>query len=378
MKNKIKILQLQPSYNVKSVDISDLAEQIVKSFPVDRFEITSAYLVGQPKDGEASSAARFSHYFNFSEESLKGMRLSAMLAIYKHCRQNNYDVVICNRFKTVSIMLQLNKILRIPLCIGISHVMDEYHRLYRRMQIRLFADKRWHFVGVSEAVKECLINYNCGFTSKNTVAITNAIDTNKALTYQLEKSIARKALGLPLDNVIIGAIGRLVSTKGHEFLIKAFAELTAQFPNARLAIIGDGKEESRLKQLLINLNLNEKIYLLGYKENALKYVQAFDIYIMPSLSEGLGLALLEGMTGSLPIIASDVPAMRPLIHGAGGIAVPTKNIEAIRDAMTTYLKMNEEDRRKLGKKALEYVSRNHSISNYRKEFLRLVEQNIVN
>lgn len=374
MKDRIRILQLQPFFNVKSVDISDLAEQIVKSFPASRFEITSAYLAGRPKSGATESAADSVHYFDFKEEDLKGMRLGAMHAIYQHCRKNDYDVVICNRFKMVSIMLQLNKILRIPLCIGISHVMDEYHRLYRRMQVRLLSDKRWRFVGVSDAVRECLINYNCGFTPHNTVAITNAIDTQKAQTFQLDRNSARLALNLPTDPIIIGAIGRLVPTKGHEFLIRAFAEIAPDFSNVQLAIIGDGKIREKLTRLISERNLNGRIHLLGFRENALQYVRAFDIYAMPSLSEGLGLALLEGMTGGLPIIASDIPAMRPLILGAGGIAVPPKDIGAIKAAMITYLNMSDEERAELGKKSLEYVSRNHSIAEYRSKFLSLVEQ----
>jgi len=372
----IKILQLQPFYNVKSDDTSDLAEQIVNAFPKDKYEVTSGYLYGNPGATGHKSRAANSHYFNFKRSDLKGLRIKLLYEIYKHCRSKNYDVVICNRFKTVSPMLQLNKLLKIPLCIGISHVMDEYARSYRRHQVRFLADSKWRLVGVSDAVKEVLINYKCGLNQNNTYAITNAIDTQKLIGRMLTKNEARSELGLPLDTKIIGAVGRLVRVKGHEYLIQAFASIEKKYPNTILAIIGEGKERDRLTRLINNLNINHKVYLLGSKENAAHYIKAFDIFAMPSIQEGLGLALLEGMCGSLPIIASDIPAMRPLITGSGGIAVLPKDIKSLAEAISQYLDLNESELELKGSHCLSYVLQNHTISKYRQDFLNLIESNL--
>jgi len=376
MKKLIKILQLQPFYNVKSDDTSDLAEQIVNAFPKDKYEVTSAYLSGNPgATGYKSSAAK-SHYFNFKQKDLKGLRIKPLYEIYKHCKENNYDAVICNRFKTVSPMLQLNKLLKIPLCIGISHIMDEYARNYRRLQVRLLADSRWHMVAVSGAVKDVLISYRCGFNSHNTSAITNAIDTQKLIGLMLTKQEARSRLGLPLDLKIIGAIGRLVGVKGHEYLIQAFAAIENDYPDAILVIIGEGGERNRLTRLINDLNISHKVYLLGSKENAAHYIKAFDIFTMPSIQEGLGLALLEGMCGSLPVIASDIPAMRPLINGAGGAAVTPKDAHALAEAIRHYLDLNESELALKGSNCFNYVLHNHTITQYRQDFLSLIERHI--
>jgi len=376
MKKLIKILQLQPFYNVKSDDTSDLAEQIVNAFSKNKYEVTSAYLHGNPGvTGYKSSAAK-THYFNFKQKDLKGLRIKPLYEIYKHCRENNYDVVICNRFKTVSPMLQLNKLLKIPLCVGISHVMDEYARNYRRLQVRLLADSKWHMVAVSEAVKDVLISYNCGFNTDNTSAITNAIDTQKLIGFMLPKHEARSKLGLPLDMRVVGAIGRLVGVKGHEYLIQAFAAIEKNYPDIILVIIGEGGERNRLTQLINDLNINHKVYLLGAKENAAHYIKAFDIFTMPSIQEGLGLALLEGMCGSLPVIASDIPAMRPLINGAGGVAVTPRDTESLAEAISHYLDLNESELAVKGNSCFNYVLHNHTITKYRQDFLNLIERHI--
>ena len=273
-------------------------------------------------------------------------------------------------------MLQLNKLLKVPVCIGISHVMDEYRRRYRRWQLRYLADSHWQFVGVSDAVRDWLIAYNTGFTKQNTHAIPNAIDIAKSETIQLSRHDARATLDLPQDAVIVGAIGQLFVRKGHRFLISALATLSDQFPHAQIGIIGCGPEEQNLRQQIAKLGLEGKVHLLGFRDNALQYVKAFDIWAMPSLKEGLPLALMEGMSGHLPVIASDIPEMRDLILGAGGIAVPTKDVDALANAMAQYLALDRDNLVLNGEQVFQYLASQHSIENYRTNYFHLVEQSL--
>lgn len=263
------------------------------------------------------SRADRSVYFGLTDAQLKGMRVRAMWRLYQFCRAEQFDVVICNRFKPVNMMLQLNRWLKVPLCIGIAHGFGEYDRFYRRRQTKRLIDKSWRFVGVSPAVKQYLLDCDCGFTEFNTVAITNAIDIEQAKALQLSREDARSQLGLDPNARLIGALGRLVPVKGHIYLIRAFASIKDRYLHAQLAIIGAGREDANLLAEIDRLGLAGRVHLLGFREDALQYVRAFDIWAMPSLAEGLGLALLEGMSGALPVIATDVPAMLPLIKGAG-------------------------------------------------------------
>ena len=130
----------------------------VRALPRERYEITAAFLRGRPGAGEPVSKADHSVYFEFSDKSLKGMRLRAMWALYKFCRKEQFDVVICNRFKPVNMLLQLNRWLKIPLCVGISHGFGEYDRFYRRSQAKRLIDKHWNrisfkFVGAKHGSK---------------------------------------------------------------------------------------------------------------------------------------------------------------------------------------------------------------------------------
>ncbi|MDR0672174.1 MAG: glycosyltransferase family 4 protein [Zoogloeaceae bacterium] len=374
MKNdRVKILQLLPDYHENSHNYSDLAEQIAAAFPQERYEVTSAFIRGKPEPGHPASRAERTVYFDFPHEALSGLRMGLPRKIHEFLRQGGFDVVICHRFKLVNLLMWLNRLSQIPVCVGISHGFGEYDAFWRRIRMRLLVDDAWHFVAVSPAVRQYLLDRYCGFTEDNTTAILNAIDIDQAEAEQYSREVARQKLGLPAEGRIIGAIGRLVRIKGHIHLIRAFARIGQKHPDTHLAIIGEGKEESALRQEIVRLGLQGKIHLPGFFPGAKRYVRAFDLWTMPSLKEGLGLALLEGMCGRLPIIASRIPAMTPLVEGAGGTPVPPADVEAWAAALDTYLSLPSLELVAKGQKAYEYLRKSHGIEEYRAKYLMLVE-----
>ena len=120
------------------------------------------------------------------------------------------------------------------------------------------------------------------------------------------------------------------------------------------------------------------MHLLGFQPDAIRLAKAFDIWVMPSFKEGLGLALLEGMCAKLPIIASNVPAMLPLIEGAGGIVIDPHNIEGIAAALKNYLDKSAQERIELGQHAYTYLVNNHSIKEFKVQYLELIENGLKN
>jgi glycosyltransferase involved in cell wall biosynthesis len=378
MNRRIKLLQLLPDYHENSHNYSDLAEQIVASFQRDKYDVTTAFFRGKPEPGHPASHAERTVYFDLPENDLHGLRLRLAWHIFRFCRDEKFDVVICNRFKQVNLMMCLNRILKIPVCIGISHGFGEYDKLWRRKRAKRLIDGAWHFVGVSPAVRQYLLEKDCGFTEQNTVVITNAIDVERAESEQYPREEARARLNLPQGARIIGAAGRLVRIKGHEYLIRAFAGLCEKHHDAHLCIIGDGREEKALRALVAHYGIQDKVHLPGFVAGAKRYVRAFDVWTLPSLSEGLSLALLEGMIGHLPIIASDIPTMRFIVTGAGGIAVPPADADALAKALDSYLSLPPSELVAKGERAYAYLCENHRIEEYRNGYLTLVEKALNN
>ncbi|MCY1408794.1 Glycosyltransferase Gtf1 [compost metagenome] len=366
---RIKVLQLQNYYNVNA---SDLAEQIIQALPTDRYEVTTAFLRGRPGSGEPVSKAERSIYFGYSKSAVSGLRLRALWSLYKHCRVEGYDAVIAHRFKPVNMLMLLNRWLGIRACIGVAHGFGEYDRSFRCWVARQLLTPAWRLVGVSRAVRDYLVGAGAGFTPANTRQINNAIDIARAESLQHPRDKSRDMLGLPPDAFVFGAIGRLVPVKGHIHLLRAFAEIKDERPDALLAIIGEGRARPELEAAIAELGLEGRALLLGAKDDALQYVRAFDAFVMPSLSEGLPLALLEGMSGHLSVIGSDIPSLKPILEDCGGRIAPAGQHAVLAGHLRDVLALSAEERAAEGERAYQYLCRAHSIDDFRRQYRELL------
>lgn len=371
MTGRIKVLQLQNNYNVSA---SDLAEQIIQGLPAERYEVTAAFLSGRPAAGEPPSRAARSVYFGFGPGETKGLRLRAQRAVYKLCKEARYDVVIAHRFKPISMLMLLNRWLRIPACIGVLHGLGEYDRAYRRWLLRRLLTPAWRLVGVSRAVRDDLLNCGAGLAPDAVRQINNAIDIGRVEAIQHSRAEARRLLDLPPDAFVFGAIGRLVPVKGHLDLIDAFARLKDENPRAMVAIIGEGRSRGELEEAIARRQLQGRVRLLGAKNDAAQFVRAFDVFVMPSLSEGLPLALLEAMSGRLPVIGSDIASMRSILEDGEARIFPVGVPEKLAGRLRETLALTPEQRAAEGERTYAYLCRAHAIGDFRRHYRELIEE----
>lgn len=371
MTEKLRILQVQNNFNIGE---SDLSEEIIKGLEGEKFEITTAFLKKRPKEGDLLSAANKSVYFDFSGSQLKGIRRYLTLyPLYRFCKENQFDVVICHRFKPTHLFLLLNRFFRFRLCLSITHGIGDFDRRYRQRAVNRLISDNWRFVGVSEAVKQDLLKRCQGLNDRNTVAINNAIDINRAHLIQHSRMKAREILGLDNTRFIFGTIGRLVPVKGHRFLIAAVKQLKNAYPALQVVIIGGGRLEKELQNQIDEADLGDVVRLVGWKDDALQYVKAFDVFVLPSLSEGMPISLLEAMSGGLPVMGSDIPSIRSVIETVGKLVAPEQP-EALAKAMSEYLKMSPEQLAASGNAHLVHLQANHAIEDYRQQYRQLIEQ----
>ncbi|MBB2493753.1 glycosyltransferase [Aquipseudomonas ullengensis] len=371
MSGVIKVLQLQARYNVNA---SDLAEQVIQGLPAERYEVVTGFLRGRPEAGEPESRAARSVYFGFSQSSLKGLRLRALWRLYRFCRAERFDVVIAHRFKPMNMLMILNLLLKIPACIGVQHGIGDFDRRYRCREARTLLRPNWRVVGVSRAVRDYLLGCGAGFTPGNTLQINNAIDIVRAESLQHAPQQARQALGLAPEAFVFGTIGRLVPVKGHIQLVEAFAMLAGEFPQAQVAIIGEGRSRAELEAAIARHGLQGRVHLLGEKADALQYVRGFDAFVMPSLSEGLPLALLEGMSGHLPVLGSDIDSLRSILEDCGGRIFTSGRPAELAVRLREILALTPQARAEEGARAYEYLCRAHAVEDFRRYYRELIEQ----
>lgn len=369
MSRKIKVLQLQYRYHA---GVSDLAEQAIHGLPHEQFDITTAFLCGTRQPDEPESHAQRTVYFGFRKSSLAGLRMRVLWRLYRFFRDERFDVIIAHRFKPISIVMILSRILAIPVCIGVQHRIGDFDRRYRRLQARWLLRSNWRMVGVSRAVRDYLLGCGAGFTPDNTVMINNALDIEQAEKLQHPQSRARELLGLPADAFIFGTIGRLVPVKRHIHLIEAFAQLHERHPNAMVAIIGEGRSRADLEACIRHHGLEGRVMLLGSRDGALQYVRAYDVFVMPSFSEGLPMALLEGMSAHLPIIASDIDSMRSIVEDAGGHLFKVEDVDDLANHLEHMLQASPDALAEEGKRAYAYLQRAHRIEDFRNQYRDLI------
>lgn len=368
---RVKVLQIQVRY---STNVSNLAEQITAGLPADGYEVTTLFLRGRPNKGEPVSRAAHSVYFDFSPAELKGFRRwVAVRRLYQFCRQERFDVVIAHRFKPISMMMWVSCFLKSTVFVGIQHSIGGYDRLMRRLEARMLIHSRWKMVGVSRAVTSYLTDTVSAFNSSNTLAINNAIDIDRARNQMLEPEAARAYLGLRADKQVVGCIGRLVGVKGHALLIQAFAQIVERYPNTLVVIIGEGRSRAELEQLIAGYGLQQQVLLLGAHDGALKYIRAFDVFAMPSFSEGLPLALLEALAGERPVIGSDIPSMLSILQGCGGATFRSGDAADLAIQLSLLLDLPSEQLRAKGLFGRKYLYSNHGIEDFRRSYRDLLD-----
>jgi len=157
--------------------------------------------------------------------------------------------------------------------------------------------------------------------------------------------------------ITIGMVKRMAPKYGPEFLIKAFAIVNKNYTNLRLILVGGGTQEEELKSLAHSLGITEKCQFVGAvpHKDVPRWLNRFDIYCAPSVSESFGVAVVEASACGLPVIVSRVGGLPEVVqNNKTGIIIPPKDVAALARALETLI-TNEELRKSMGKSGREFV-----------------------
>jgi len=171
-----------------------------------------------------------------------------------------------------------------------------------------------------------------------TVVIGNGVDP--AIAFKAPpRDEARRLLGLPPRVPVLGTAGRLAEQKGQIDLLRALPPIRAALPGACLLIAGEGPLRGALEEEARRLGLGEAVRFLGHRKDILSVLKSLDLFVLPSLWEGLPQALLEAMALSLPVVATRcVGVAETVTDGATGRLVPPQDPEAIARAAIEVLR----------------------------------------
>ena len=188
------------------------------------------------------------------------------------------------------------------------------------------------------------------FVKKKARMIHNGIVSPEYLSRESARNAIAQAAGVTIssDIVLIGTTAELHKNKGIEYMLKALCELKKKRHKFLYTVIGEGEERTRLEALINEKDLVNEVQLLGYISQTPQFMKAFDIFVLPSLKEGLPYVLLEAGMAGIPIVASNVGGIQEIInHGISGLLIPSGDSRALRESIDE-LFHNEDERRTYG------------------------------
>ena len=204
------------------------------------------------------------------------------------------------------------------------------HRIYSdldRFVLRHFDG----VIGVSPPIGSTL--HKAWVPKRKVTVIANGIDLAPLLS--VEDGPSRREFG---NDLTIGIVGRLVRQKGHPILFAAARVILQKFPKVQFIVIGEGRDRKQLEALVQELGIADSVYFAGHRDDMASAYAGLDLMVMPSLDEGLPMALLEAMAAKRAVIASAVGAVPEVIeHGRNGLLVKPGDAADLEQAMLLLL-----------------------------------------
>jgi glycosyltransferase involved in cell wall biosynthesis len=211
-----------------------------------------------------------------------------------------------------------------------------------------------------------------GYSQKKMVLIPNGVDTSRFKPDMDSRAEVRKELGLPEDAIIIGLVARWDPLKDHETFLKSARLIRREYDNVYFLLIGNGMswETERLVYLIHDAGLQDRVVLLGHREDIPRLTASFDIACSSSITEGFPNTVVEAMACEIPCVVTDV-GDSAIIVGDTGRVVPPRDPFIFASACLELILMNSEKRKELGKRARERILKNYMLEDIAKEYERL-------
>jgi glycosyltransferase involved in cell wall biosynthesis len=273
----------------------------------------------------------------------------AFLWMLRHRRA--FQVIHAHNLPTALTAALLRPLLRRPVIVKLPNpiTVEEFsHRRFGLLRWVILRRCVTRFVALNADIEARLRDK--GIPAERILRIPNGVELSNG---QRPGDIAptRSALGLAPDSRTVIYVGRLIPEKGIAWLLEAWRDVLREAEACHLLVVGDGPDEPRLRALTHRLGVTGAVSFLGYQANVDPVLSIADILVLPSRSEGMSNALLEGMSHGLAVVATDVPGNRAVVeHGRDGVLVAYGDRPALKEALLSLL--NDSDLRvRLGRAA---------------------------
>src|SRR5574340_3723 len=269
--------------------------------------------------------------------------ISILWKLARHFRRHRFMVVHTHKPKDNFLSGMACRLVGVPYLVRTLHGSWEPFQGFEHVKIKTYEY-------VDRAVNKHLVSAIIAVTSKiqalltnnhpkeKFVCIHNGIDVDN-LRPRRDKWRIRKDLDIGSGAVILGTVGRLTPVKGHVYLLKAMQVLLSKNQDIRLVIVGDGPLRDQLSNLAVELKIEKNVFFVGHQDEACDFIDAMDVFVLPSLHEGIPMVLLEAMALSRPVVGSRAGGIPEVIEeGVSGLLVEPGNPVALAEALEALTK----------------------------------------
>ena len=287
--------------------------------------------------------------------------------IYRH----RVDLLHVNSYVPGNYARLAAALMQVPIIIDHWHGFTRFNRK-RRFICRVLGRFTDLSLAVSRGVRDYLVSQS-GLDPAKVRVVANGVDVAAIDAARPGKAV-RRELGLPEGLPVIGLVGRLDHWgKGHKELFSAMAHIRERHPVQAL-IVGGGRRAAEVRQLAQSLGLADAVHFLGQRQDVPDLLNAMDIFVLPSYSEGVSLALLEAMAAGLPVIATAVGGLPEVVtDGENGLLIPPREAAALAGALTRLLEAPD-FAKKLGQNARKHVREHYSLDRLGREINEIYEE----
>jgi glycosyltransferase involved in cell wall biosynthesis len=247
-------------------------------------------------------------------------------------RRERVDVVHTHAFTAATWGRLAAVLARVPVVVAHEHSAFSLPSAVRRLVDRALAPCTDRWVAVSESLARDLLAGE-GLPAARMTVIKNGIPTPLPIDPETVARVRRELEG-PERGRLAGTVGRLEERKGLEVFLDALAALRQGRPDVRAALVGEGPLEGALRDRARALGLQDAVSFMGRREDVAAVLEALDVFVLPSHTEGLSIALLEAATAGCAIVATDVGGNPEVVtHGETGLLVPPGDPGALAQAL---------------------------------------------
>jgi len=264
----------------------------------------------------------------------------------------------------------MGQLLRVPVVAPVHGKSYFADRAKRRMAYR-YVSRVSRMVAVSEDLKDYVVN-RAGVAEHRVSVIYNGVD-DWTPPPTAQAAALRAELGLDAYEHVLGAVGSLYPVKGHVHLLQALPRILAEHPKTVLLLAGQGELEQPLRAEAARLRVEAQVKFLGLRGDVSALLSQMDAFVLPSLSEGLSMALLEAMAAARPVVATRVGGNpEVVVDGDTGFLVEAQSPQAIADGIIRLLR-DKSSAARMGERgrarALERFSFRATVEQYQRLYL---------